>query len=147
MARCFRLSSWCTKAASNQISLQQIQICDISDVGNNPQSHSALAGEQCFFFCVDLRCSECKVNISAQERSARCENSLGTGNALTLRDCVTVERYCIQTAEPNPAYEWYILSTSLNGRILGRILVGRINTTIYLTFEIMLSSASGVTKR
>lgn len=100
-----------------------------------------------FFFCADLRCSECKVNISAQERSPRCENSLGTGNALTLRDCITVEQYCIQTVEPNPAYEWYILSTSLNGRILGRILVGRINTTIYLTFEIMLSSASGVTKR
>lgn len=58
-----------------------------------------------FFFCAGLRCSECKVNISAQERSARCENSLGTGNALTLRDCITVEQYCIQTAEPNPAYE------------------------------------------
>lgn len=58
-----------------------------------------------FFFCAGLRCSECKVNISAQERSARCENSLRTGNALTLRDCITVEQYCIQTAEPNPAYE------------------------------------------
>lgn len=39
-------------------------------------------------------------------------------------------------------WKWDILSTNLNGKILRRILVGCINTLIYLTTETMLSSVS-----